>query len=797
MAADAFLPPGYGWVGTLKALGMLREKSWGAKVSVEGLPSGLSTVGLAVVAGIAYFMAARLGLALRATAGTSVFWPAAGISVAALIVCGPSARFPVAAGVVVATVIAHLMIGGRSTGLVVVFAVVNVGQALLTTGLIDRWFGRSFRLGGVSHVLGFLLASTIGSMVAATAAAIAAALLESTVPLLTFWRVWFGACLLGIIAVAPMLVGFAEAVRQIPPRAELLEGVAGLSLLGALSVIAMALPEGPWSTALPLAIVFPVLLWIAARCRPVFAAGSAFIVTITVVGSMALGIGHFGDPTIPLADRVLAAQTIVLTGAVLTLVLAALFAERRRIEFVLERSNRRLQLALDGAELGAFSADLATGRLEWDARAALINGQQIQSTTISESRLFVHRDDRARIDAALSQAWRTGGNWTAEYRVVHPPGHHHAGETRWVAVEASIVHDPECAGAGLLGVIRDVTERKIAQQSAQRLVSIVESSEDAIISRNLNGIIQSWNEGAERMFGYTANEVIGRSVLVLIPENRQHEELSMLERIRSGEHVSHYETVRRHRDGSLIDVSLTVSPLRDEAGVNVGASAIARDISARKRAEEHQRVLNAELDHRVKNVLATVCAIVDQTREASTTYADFVEGIDHRIRSLASTHDLLSRGNWHGVSLAEIARREFAPYAAGNSVIRGPNITLKADATKAVAMVLHELTTNAVKYGALSNSDGRVNLRWQWKRNGGPPRLVIDWKEMGGPYVVRPKRSGYGTCVVREVIPFELGGAVDLAFNADGLRCRLEIPADWVSTGSFQESDPIIACVSN
>src|SRR5215510_10502239 len=554
---------------------MLGEKSRGVTLHLR-YQSWLATVVLALAVGVAYFIGARVGLALLASTGTSVFWPAAGISVAALIVCGPSARFSVAAGVVVATVVSNLMIG-RSAGLAVAFAPVNAGQALLTTALVERWFGRSFKLGVVSHLLGFLLASTVGSVVAATGAVIVVALFDATVPVVMFWRVWSGSCLLGIIAVAPLLVGIAEAARHVPPRAELLEGMLGLSMLGALIAIAIALPEGPWSTALPLAIVFPVLLWISVRCPPTFAAASAFIVASTVVGSITFGIGHFGDATIPLADRVLAAQTIVLTGVVLTLVLAALFAERRRIEFVLERSRRRLQLALDGAELGAFSADLATGRLEWDARAAQIHGQSVQSTTINESRRFVHRDDRARIDAALSQAWRTGGNWTAEYRVVHPPGHHHAGETRWVAVEASIVRDPECAGAGLLGVIRDVTERKIAQQSAQRLVSIVESSEDAIISRNLNGIIQSWNEGAERMFGYTANEVIGRSVLVLIPENRQHEELSMLERIRSGEHVSHYETVRRHRDGSLIDVSLTVSPLRDEAGVNVGASAIARD----------------------------------------------------------------------------------------------------------------------------------------------------------------------------------------------------------------------------
>ena len=208
----------------------------------------------------------------------------------------------------------------------------------------------------------------------------------------------------------------------------------------------------------------------------------------------------------------------------------------------------------------------------------------------------------------------------------------------------------------------------------------------------------------------------------------------------------------------------------------------AADLIERKRAEEHQLALNAELNHRVKNVLATVSSIISQTRKGSGTYGEFVVGLDRRIRSLANTHDLLSRAHWHGVALAEIVQREFGPYGRGNSDVGGPSVTLKAEAAQAVAMVLHELTTNAAKYGAFSKRNGRVLLKWWWQQNGGDPRLVIEWKEVGGPPVVPPSRSGYGTSVVRELIPFELGGTVDLEFAADGLECRLELSADWVST---------------
>ena len=155
-------------------------------------------------------------------------------------------------------------------------------------------------------------------------------------------------------------------------------------------------------------------------------------------------------------------------------------------------------------------------------------------------------------------------------------------------------------------------------------------------------------------------------------------------------------------------------------------------------------------------------------------------GLDDRIKSLARTHELLSHSHWHGVSLEEIVRRQLAPFASGNAAFDGPHVILKADAAQAVAMVLHELTTNAAKYGAFSKKDGRLLLRWRWLRNGSSGRLAIEWQELGGPPVLRPDQSGYGTSIVRELIPFELGGTADLDFATDGLRCRLEIPARWV-----------------
>ena len=202
--------------------------------------------------------------------------------------------------------------------------------------------------------------------------------------------------------------------------------------------------------------------------------------------------------------------------------------------------------------------------------------------------------------------------------------------------------------------------------------------------------------------------------------------------------------------------------------------------------EEHQRTLLAELDHRVKNALATVSAVVSHTRQGSRSVADFVAALDGRIRSMATTHELLSSRRWHGVSLTELVRRELAPYATRNNTeIGGPEVTLSAKAGQVVSMVLHELATNAAKHGALSVHDGRVSVRWHSASNGSADaRIDIEWQETGGPAVQAPDTSGYGMEVIRDLIPYELGGRVDLTFPADGLCCRLEIPAEWLSDGT-------------
>ncbi len=742
-------------------------------------PSWVHPVALAIAVGVSYFFAARLSLALLTKPdGVAVFWPGAGIAAGTIIALGFGARVPVAAGVIIASATASVF-GDRNFAAGIIFALCNGAEPLLVAWLVRRHFGDNFRLESLRSVLGLFAAAGVGTAISGSLATVGFVLFySSSASVLSTWLNWVASDALGIVMVAPLLIGLSSFRGQRPDGRELLKGVVTLAALAIVSAIAFTAPAHYALTVLPAGILLPIL--VSAHCRPVFAAAAALIVSIAVVWSTTFGIGDLGEIA-DLHDRAYAARATLLAISTCTLVLAALFAERRQKEAALEDANDRLELALDSAELGVWSFDAKTRRFVTDDRNTSIHGfpPEAMPETLPDARALMHPDDVPRFDAAFSVSKRQGGSCRVEYRL--SPAAAGTGQERWVSVEGTVVRGAGGRPIRWLGVTRDITERKKAEQVAQRLVSIVESSDDAIVSKDLNGIIESWNKGAERLFGYSSREIVGRPVSILIPPHREREERAILARIWRGEHIDHFETVRRRKDGTLVDVSLTVSPLRDATGAVIGASKIARDISARKKAEEHQHALNAELDHRVKNVLATVSAIINQTQEASRSHADFVAGLDHRIRSLASTHELLSEMRWHGVSLAEIVRREFAPFARGNTVIDGPSVTLKADAAQPVAMVLHELTTNAAKYGAFSNQGGYVLLRWRWLHNGSGDRLAIVWQETGGPSVAPPSRCGYGTCIVRELIPFELGGTVDLDFARDGLRCRLEIPAAWVN----------------
>jgi PAS domain S-box-containing protein len=313
----------------------------------------------------------------------------------------------------------------------------------------------------------------------------------------------------------------------------------------------------------------------------------------------------------------------------------------------------------------------------------------------------------------------------------------------------------------------------LSLNATQHTAAIVKSSDDAIVSKDLDGVIKSWNSGAERIFGYTAQEVIGKSITILIPPGRESEEPEILLRIRRGERIDHYETVRQCKHGSLINVSLTVSPVKNSQGKIIGASKIARDITERKRSEAQITMLAREAEHRAKNILATVQATVHLSQ--SDTPAGLKHAIEGRIQALANVHRLFVESRWVGAEIQNLVKEELAAYSQDKETrvrIGGPKLLLEPNAAQAIAVILHELATNAAKYGALSVSDGHVQVEWSRQLNG---RLVLRWTENGGPPVRPPTRKGFGTRAIEGMIRSQFKGEARFDWRAAGLACEISL----------------------
>jgi two-component sensor histidine kinase/integral membrane sensor domain MASE1 len=487
-------------------------------------PSRIGPIGLTLGTAVACFFAAQLSLRLLAQPdGVAAFWPAAGVSSGMLIALGRGARWPVAAGVMAATIIANIM-GDRNVWGATAFAFCDAGEALLAAWLVEHYLGPDLSLGTLRNALGLLAAGVVATAASGVGGMVADKLFHSpAAPVWTTWSHWFASDAVGLAAVAPLVIGLGEALREPPSRTEMIEGATALVVLAPTIVLVILLPHEPWQAVRPAVLLFPVLLWLAARYQPVFAAAGSFMISLTIVWTTTFGIGQLGDPAFPICNRILAAQIAIAVCTLTANVLAALFAELRQ-------------------------------------------------------------------------------------------------------------------------------------------------------------------------------------------------------------------------------------------------------------AREHQDLLIGELDHRVKNVLTRVAAVVKLTSRNCGTVEEFTQAVEGRLQSMAAAHALLSQSRWHGVGLADLLRRQLAPYTIGANIsFKGPDVILTSAETQTLAMVVNELVTNAVKYGALSSPDGRVSMSWNCT-GGDMAVLRIVWREVCGPPVAASVKSGYGSNLIRDLIPYELGGAVELAFPRDGACCKIEIP---------------------
>ena len=627
---------------------MLREQFPGQFTAAEHTRrSWIGLVTLTIALGVAYFLVAHFSLLLAAKVGAVIVWPAAGISAGVLIALGRDARWPVVVATGTATIAAGLM-NGRPAWILIIFSLCTAGEALLIAWLIEHNFGRYFSLGRLRHVLGFLAAAVVGAGVTAGVATLAKLINNSNQPIWIIWEQWFFGDLGGLVAVSPFLIGLIAALQSPPSRGELIEGVASVVAIGMTTgMIILLLPESWWEMCLLVAVLFPMLLWPAARCQPVFALAAAFAVCVMVVSALAFDIGSFSNQ--PIDELAMNAHITIIGVAFCALILASLFAERAD-------NSRRLQQALTAGSVLAFEWDADTDVSQRSDNAVRVLGldQQPLGTGASFFRR-INPDDRTHLMALLSGLHRDNPSYSTTYRFTRPDG------------------------------------REI------------------------------WFK----------------------------------------------ETGKAQFDG---------------AGRLARLTGLGADITELKQAEIRQDLLVAELDHRVKNVLALVAAVATQTREHSSSMDDFIKKLGGRLQSMATAHALLSHRRWQGVGIVDLVRDQLAPYATGTNVrIDDSNIMLTAAPAQALAMVLHELITNAAKHGALSTPSGQVSMSWDRRTNGqGAASLMFEWRELGGPPVAREVPSGYGTGLIRNLLPHELGGTVDLVFASDGVSRTIEIPLEPV-----------------
>src|SRR5262245_20101832 len=471
----------------------------------------LAWIQLAVIIGVAYFLAARLSLFLQTEPdGVAVFWPAAGISSGILIALGRDVRWPVAAGVIAATIAANLS-SDRNIWSSSVFALCNAGEALLIAWLIERYVGRDFTLGRLRHVAALLAAAIVGTAISGVGGAAAYKLFHSSdAPALVTWRHWFVSDAMGIITVAPLLIGLVALRRVKTPRLELFEGIAAVTAMAPTTAfVIFVLPQIWWDIVVPVELLFPLLLWLSARCRPAFTSTAIFVTSLTIVLAVTFNVGHFAkaDPTTE--ARIWGAQAGILGITFCALFLTAVFAERRR-------------------------------------------------------------------NAAVVRA-------------------------------------------------------------------VVNTVVDAIVAIDEKGIVKDFNPAAARVFGYSPEEVVGRNVRMLMPEPYRGEHdgyLGAYLRTHQARMIGRgREVTGRRKDGSIFPMELAISEML-VSGQRM-FTGVVRDITERKQIEQHQDLLVAELDHRVKNILAQVAVVAVSTRQGSRSMDEFLRSLNGRIQSMAAAHTLL------------------------------------------------------------------------------------------------------------------------------------------------------------
>lgn len=469
---------------------------------------------------------------------------------------------------------------------------------------------------------------------------------------------------------------------------------------------------------------------------------------------------------------------------------------RRQAEAALREREEWFKLAQEAARIGTYDWDVQAGTIRWSPEMYRLHG--IDPATPPEQLYAVwlaalHPEDRARVEREIRVFLERDGPLEIEFRMIMPDG-----GVRWIHGRGIMLRDNHGRPRRLIGVNLDVTERRAAEEalraSEARYRTLFEQAAVGVVHAALDGRWLLVNGKLCEILGYAREELIGRRFQDLTHPDDLRTDVELVRALDAGE-IAMLSREKRYlrKDGRPVWVLVNVSVVRDGQGRPLYRVAVIQDISKRKRAKQRQRLLINELNHRVKNTLATVQSLAAQTLRSTASLEDFQTAFERRLMALSSAHNLLTRENWEGADLTDVLEAGLAPYRGGETTrvhLRGEPVRLSPRAALTLGMAVHELATNAAKYGALSAPSGRIEV--DWRTDGGGPGmrwLRITWQETGGPALDGPpRRRGFGSRLIERSLASDLDGEARLEFTATGVRCRIAFPL--ATTGETAWRDP-------
>jgi PAS domain S-box-containing protein len=453
-----------------------------------------------------------------------------------------------------------------------------------------------------------------------------------------------------------------------------------------------------------------------------------------------------------------AGQTIRVAGATVDI------SARKKIETSSHRQANLIDLSFEPI----FVWHPQNGIVEWNRGAEQLYGYS-RDEALGQSSTKLLRTNSSMSPKELFAVIKADDSRTGECEYRAKDGSRVFVESRQQAIES----DGEWL---VLETNHNINHLKQAESYTARMAAVAVASHDALFGVTLDGMVETWNLAAERLFQYQASEIIGQHIRILAEPSQHEEQRELMRRAQSTEAVGPYDARRLRKDGSIVDVSIALAPVKAPDGTVVSISAAIHDISDRKEWEARQRLMTRELAHRIKNSFAVLQGILRSTLRTSRNPEEFAEAFSGRLHSLAAAQDVLIENSWKGAELGTLARRQLSAYVLedDNRIdITGPVVNLPAEYAAPLGLIFNELATNALKYGALSVPTGNIQLFWRAERQAQSKlKVFLTWRERGGPAIAAPGPRGFGSSLIEKSLA---DAKVESLFEVEGLTCKIEL----------------------